>query len=292
MSTTISDQSSHRDRRAEMKLSGGCFYGEVLRRRSLSGFVLVETRYAPGQKLSRHSHEHACFCFVLQGGFIENDGKRERSCQASSLIYRPSDETHLNHFQSAGGRCFNIAIEPRWLERVRQFSASPEISIHCRGGLLALLAMRLYREFQQMDEVSSLVIEGLALEMFGVKSRHYSAPERLERRTAAPRWVLQARELIQARFSESLTLAGVAARVGVHPVHLARVFRRHYRCTIGEYVRQVRIEFASRELSVSDAPLAEVAAATGFSDQSHFSRTFKRLTGQTPAEFRKGSRPR
>jgi AraC family transcriptional regulator len=275
-----------------MKLSGGCFYGEVLQRRSLGGFVLVETRYAPGQKLSVHSHEHACFCFVLQGGFIETYGKRERSCQASSLIYRPSDESHLNQFQSAGGRCFNIAIEPRWLERVRQISASPEIPIHFRGGLLALLAMRLYREFRQMDEFSTLVIEGLALEMFGATSRHYRALERSEPRSTAPSWVLQARELIQARFSESLTLTGVAACVGVHPVHLARVFRRHYRRTLGEYVRQVRIEFASRELSGSDAPLAEVAAASGFSDQSHFSRTFKRLTGQTPAEFRKGSRPR
>jgi AraC family transcriptional regulator len=93
-------------------------------------------------------------------------------------------------------------------------------------------------------------------------------------------------------FSESLTLAGVAASVGVHPVHLARVFRQHYRCTIGEYVRQVRIEFASRELSVSDAPLAEIAFTSGFSDQSHFSKTFKRLTGQTPAQFRKASRLR
>lgn len=275
-----------------MRLSGGCFYGEVLQRRALSEFVLVETRYSSGQKIMSHSHEHACFCFVLQGGFIETYGKRERSCQASSLIYRPPDETHLNQFQSAGGRCFNIAVEPHWLERVRQLSASPEISIHFRGGLLALLAMRLYREFQQMDEVSTLVIEGLALEMFGATSRHYRALEASERGAVAPRWVLQARELIEARFSESLTLAGVASCVGVHPVHLARVFRRYYRCTIGEYVRQVRVEFASRELSGSDTPLAEVAAASGFSDQSHFSKTFKRLTGQTPAEFRKGSRPR
>lgn len=284
-------QSSHSNQAAEMKLSGGCFYGEVLKSRTVAGFVLVETGYSPGQKLSRHSHEHACFCFVLQGGFIETCGKRERLCNPSSLIYRPSDETHLNHFQDAGGRCFNIAIEPRWLERVRQFSAAPRISIHYRGGFLALLAMRLYQEFQQMDEVSSLVIEGLVLEMLGITSRHYRTLERSERRSP-PRWVLQARELIQARFSESLTLAGVAAYVGVHPVHLARVFREHYRCTIGEYIRQSRIEFASRELSGSDAPLAEIASISGFSDQSHFSKTFKRLTGQTPAEFRKGSRPR
>ena len=288
MSTSTSVQPPAREGRlSERRLSGGCFYGEVLESREVAGFVLVETRYAPGQKISRHSHEHACFCLVLQGGFVETYGKSTRSCARSSLIYRPSDETHLDHFQNAGGRCFNIAINPRWLERVGEYAASPGTSVHFRGGLPALFATRLYREFRQMDEVSSLVIEGLALEMFAATSRRYGARMSGQR---TPRWVERARELIHTRFPESLTLSSLASTVGVHPVHLARVFRRHYRSTIGEYVRQVRIEFASRELSLSDAPLAEIAAAAGFADQSHFSKTFKRLTGQTPAEFRSSSR--
>jgi AraC family transcriptional regulator len=51
-------------------------------------------------------------------------------------------------------------------------------------------------------------------------------------------------------------------------------------------VRHVRIEFARRELEASAAPLGDIAAAAGFCDQSHFSRLFKRYTGQTPAEYR------
>jgi AraC family transcriptional regulator len=78
----------------------------------------------------------------------------------------------------------------------------------------------------------------------------------------------------------------VARRVGVHPVHLARTFRRVHQMTFAGYVRQVRIEFARRELTVSGAPLGDIAVAAGFCDQSHFSRLFKRYTGQTPAEYR------
>ena len=72
----------------------------------------------------------------------------------------------------------------------------------------------------------------------------------------------------------------------MHPVHLAREFRRFQRCTIGEYIRQLRIERACRQLHASDEPLATIASAVGFSDQSHFSRTFKRLIGMTPAGYR------
>jgi AraC family transcriptional regulator len=59
-----------------------------------------------------------------------------------------------------------------------------------------------------------------------------------------------------------------------------------HQITFAGYVRHVRIEFARRELAASGAPLGDIAAAAGFCDQSHFSRLFKRYTGQTPAEYR------
>jgi AraC family transcriptional regulator len=69
-------------------------------------------------------------------------------------------------------------------------------------------------------------------------------------------------------------------------VHLARTFRRVHQITFSGYVRQVRIEFARRELAASGASLGDIAAAAGFCDQSHFSRLFKRHTGLTPAAYR------
>ena len=89
-------------------------------------------------------------------------------------------------------------------------------------------------------------------------------------------------ELLRARFSESLTLNTIAASAAVHPVHLVRTFRRFHQSTVGEHLRRLRIEFASQQLADTDAPLADIALASGFADQSHFTRTFKRLTGLTP----------
>ena len=108
----------------------------------------------------------------------------------------------------------------------------------------------------------------------------------------APRWLEQARQFLHAHFSEGFRVSDIAATIDAHPAHLARLFRRYYGCTIGEYLRRLRIEFACHALSTSDLPLAEIASAAGFYDQAHFSRTFKRLTGVTAIEYRELARSR
>jgi AraC family transcriptional regulator len=84
-----------------------------------------------------------------------------------------------------------------------------------------------------------------------------------------------------------LTLAHVAAQVGVHPVHLATTFRRKYGVTVGEFVRRLRIEHACAELLKKDLPLTAIALQAGFADQSHFSKVFKSYVGTTPAKYRR-----
>ena len=144
------------------------------------------------------------------------------------------------------------------------------------------LASRLYRELYATDAASSLVVEGLLLEIVAEVARYIPGGAR----SKPPSWLGQARELVSTNFSESLSVNAVAEVVGVHPVHLSREFRRYYHQSIGEYVRRLRIEFACREMAGSETPLLEIAVAAGFADHGHFTRTFKRLTGLTPSQYR------
>jgi AraC family transcriptional regulator len=204
------------------------------------------------------------------------------------LILRPAGETHAHHFHNKGSRCFVIEIEKGWLDRLRGHRGVLDDSTQFYGGLSVWLATRLYNEFHRADEASSLAIEGLMFEMIAEASRHpVKASER-----KGPGWVKHTEEFLKASFRDPLTLDGIAGSVGIHPIHLSRVFKLHYGCTIGEYVRKLRIEFACREISQTDTPLTEIALAAGFYDQSHFSRTFKRIVGLTPGEYRVAFRPR
>jgi AraC-like DNA-binding protein len=63
-------------------------------------------------------------------------------------------------------------------------------------------------------------------------------------------------------------------------------------CTVTGYVHRLRIDWARERLERSDMPLADVALDVGFADQAHFTRVFRRVTGSTPSEYRRRSRPR
>lgn len=265
-----------------LKLPPGRYYGETVRNQEVAGFGLTETIYPPHCKLPRHSHESPYFGLVLRGTYGENYGKRSRVCQPSMLVYHPADEEHSQHFYQAECHLFRIEVCRRRLWQINESASGQDWSVDFRGDILCRLALRLYCEFREPDEVSPIVIEGLALEMMGEALRSLSSAKWVR----PPRWLSRAKELIHARCFERLTLRQVAEAVGVHPVYLAREFRRHYRSTVGEYVRQLRIEAACRKIVEPGASLAEVALSCGFHDQSHFTKTFRRVMNVTPAQYR------
>jgi AraC family transcriptional regulator len=243
----------------------------------------VESVYRDELRIPKHEHANAFFNFVLEGTYTEVCATRTRTRSPSTLALHPSGEVHADQWHGPGGRVFHVEITAPWLERVRAYSPILDSPADFQSGLPIWLATRLYQEHLRNDGVSPLVMEGLALEVLAECSRRRTGdPEQ-----KPPRWLQPVRELLQNRFAENLTHDVVAAAAGIQPVHLARVFRKHCGCTVGEYVRKLRVDFAARQLIATDEPLTAIALAAGFSDQSHFTRTFKRQTGMTPAAFRR-----
>jgi len=262
--------------------------GARLKTAKVAGFVLTETTHQPNYQLSRHYHELNNIAFVLSGSFTEVLDRRSIECQPQSLLIKPAGEAHANIYGRQGMRCLLIEVCPRQFESLHSWSQPLNEVSHLRGGSLSMLGMRIYQEFRLMDQATPLAIEGLMLELVAGLSRQRNVRLDVKR----PRWLDRVREILEAGFHDSLSLADVAKAVDVHPVHIARMFRRHFGLTPGEYVRHLRIDFACRELSRSDASLVEIALAAGFAHQAHFSRVFKTQTGLTPSEFRKVCRLR
>ena len=142
--------------------------------------------------------------------------------------------------------------------------------------LLSELFLRMYDEFSQMDVESLREIERSFFESDAITIA--DSPH--------PQWLERIKHVLEQRFTEQHKLSEIAAHASVHPVHLAREFRKHYGCSVGEFLRKLRIEYACHQLTASNDPPAKIASAAGFADQSHFSRTFKRLLGTTPGAYR------
>ena len=140
----------------------------------------------------------------------------------------------------------------------------------------------MYREFIERDEFSGLALESISTELLITASRQLS--QTIDRKP--PHWLKRVKEFLHENFAVPPSLDELANAAGVHPTHLARVFRLFENCTIGDYIRQIRIESACQKMISSKDSLVEIALDAGFADQTHFNRSFKRIIGMKPTEFR------
>ncbi len=260
----------------------------IVKSEELAGFTLTEAIYPAGLRQPRHTHGRASFSFVLTGSYVENYGRKSQVRQPSTVVFHPPQESHSVDFETEVVRILSVHIDFERLARIREHSIVLDSPVSRRTETIAWLGRRIYREFDRMDALSALAIEGLILEILVNASRDEGSSGEQK----SPRWLEQAKEFLHAHFSESLVLEDVAGAVGVHRVHLSRVFREKFGCTIGEYARRLRVEFACRQISTTKTSLSEIAFAAGFSDQSHLNKTFKNLFNLTPSEYRKISRYR
>jgi len=261
----------------------GEYIGTTLSRRQVAGLTLAETRYAPGAVVAPHAHDTPLIASVTGGAMTEERGRRSLLCEPGSMIYQPPDEPHGHRFQRTGGSCFILQFGDPWVRRMGELEVlKPSVPLDLRRSRGNWILGRIQEEFTAADAAAELAIEGLAVVLLGELQR---AGER-GREGARPGWLIRALEILHASLDETPPLAEIAARVGVHPVHLSRTFRRFHGCTMGAYLRGLRVQRAAEALRSTQRPISAIALEAGFSDQAHFSRVFKQLMGETPARYR------
>jgi AraC family transcriptional regulator len=259
------------------------FYGSTVRSRAESHFGISERLYPPYLHTPVHVHSKALLCVVLGGAYYETHCGKTRYCTPATMVFHAPNQNHRERFEDSGGRSLVVEIDAAWMNRTQECAkVAIDATTVLDEGPVSLVGARLYKEFLNPDQASGLVIEGLMLEAVGEIARIRTARDR-----RPPRWLEQSRELIQEHFLRCLSLSEIAEAVDIHPVHLAQSFRKFYNCTVGDYVRSLRIDFACRQLRQPEIPLSEIALHAGFADQSHFSRTFKKTVGVPPSQYRR-----
>ena len=261
-------------------LKAGEFYGLVPVKRNLSALTMTEVVHKRQISVPKHSHELAHFQLLLAGSYLENCGGKSVASRPMTISWHRPGITHKDEIGASGGRFFMIEMHPRAVEQMKQFARLPE-DFYARQSPLVWLGCRLYHEFKNWQLCSDLVAEGISLEMLA-----YAVRKEVSNEKQPPAWLSRVVEKLTEEFTENFSTEALAIEAGVHPVHLAAVFRQFYHETMGEYVQKLRVAHASQMLLDRETPLSEIAYAAGFSDQSHFTRIFKRIVGVTPGAFR------
>jgi len=262
------------------RLPHGHWLGRQGARRDVAGFAVVRSApTVPAREVARHVHPEAHVILVLAGPYLSDARGAAGPLAAGAALFNPAGTEHRDRFARLDGGLFlGISVDA---DRSRELSAAVRFS---DGARLAppeasRIALEIHGALDATGAPGALDLEALCLELF-------SALGQADDVARAPAWLPWVEELLHDRCCEPLRIGDLAGAAGVHPVHLARVFRRFLRTTPGAYLLRCRLERARALALRGAARLADVAAATGFHDQSHLTRAFRAAFGTTPGRLR------
>ncbi|HYC57980.1 MAG TPA: AraC family transcriptional regulator [Thermoanaerobaculia bacterium] len=263
------------------RLNHGQDFANTSAQKMFGDVTVVRCGYSRAARTPRHLHDRPYFGVVLAGRFEETYATRTIGANRDEVAFHPAGEDHATSV-FAGLRIIRIELGSRFAagDTASLLERAPTV-LPCRGGDFI---RRLVSECRSPDALTPLVFESVALELIARLGR---SPDE-----DAPAWVARIRNRLREEYAHAHTLADLARDSGVHPGHVARAFRRHYGATVGDVIRAERIAFARRALASTDQPLADIALAAGFASQSHFSTSFRRATGESPAAYRRSRQAR
>jgi AraC-like DNA-binding protein len=263
------------------QLQTGQFYGQTNNALYLNGATFTDTEYTV-EKVDWHYHKNAYFTFILQGKLIEGNRKEIYNCSAGDLLFHNWQEPHYNIKPIGFSRGFHIEVEQKWMDEFSLHLNDLQGSIRISDPDIKFLLHKIFKETKINDNITPLSLQGILLQTLAYLKTISFTSER-----SKPQWVDKINEILHERSSEKLSLIDLSGNLGIHPVHLSRDFSKYFHCSMGEYIRKLKVEKSLIMLTDRKYSLMDISFECGFSDQSHFIRCFKEITGLNPLAYRR-----
>ncbi len=246
--------------------------------RAFNDFAICDVKYHPEKYYDKHVDGKSRISIILQGKVKEGASGKEELAQSGSIVFKPGDLVHQNSFGTKGSRILSVIFKDEF------FSNKEDVKIDSwqwfHGVLAASAAFEFARNLEHVSNEDDLYDE--IADLFSKLPLPFEADS-----NHVPPWLILVKEKIKAEFNHPIRTKDLAAYVGVHPVYLARAFRKYYGCSVKSFLQNIRLKKVLEELSNEEKPLTHVALDSGFSDQSHLNRVFLKNMKMSPGKFRK-----
>jgi AraC family transcriptional regulator len=259
-------------------LGEGKSTGKIIKSISNNGVIISTTHY-PVEECGRglHYHENPHLCFLLQGGDVESRNNRLYKRKTGDVYFYYAGEKHASVSRQSVSKHTVIEFGKTFLGNYAVSESRIEKAV--KNNLDAkFLILKISREMLFDDDCSQLAIQTLLLDLLNYSETFCREP--------APKWVKILDDLLKDRWNERVSLEELSAATQKHPVTISKHFRKYFSCTLGEYLRKLKIEKSVSLIKNSEMSFTEIAFYCGFADQSHFIRNFKQMTGFLPKDFR------
>src|SRR5439155_4512602 len=227
-----------------------------------------------------HRHPRPYACIVIAGGFEETGCDRSEPATPGTVLLHPAGDEHGDRFGPSDAICINVSPSAAWRDAMSEDNLFRDYRAF-RGDAALHMGNTLRHRLGACDTAGRLALEAATLALLSEGAPHEP------RRDGRGAWVRRVCDDIRREPCAEWTLAGIAATAHVHPMHVARTFRRRVGLSLGQFVRAERLAWARATLSAGDASLAAIAIDAGFYDESHFIGAFRRHFGVTPGSYRR-----
>jgi AraC family transcriptional regulator len=235
------------------------------------------THFASAAEHLPHYHEEPHLTFFLNGGAIDKRKNIDAERTFGDFMFFHTGEIHQTIVKTFPTKYVTIPFFEKFFHKnsLNELSLQSAIS---KNPDLKLTVLKICKETLANDEFSDYSIEMLLLGLINDKNV-------VEK--SYPLWLNKVIELLHDNWNQEISVTDLANVSNVHPKTISKYFPRYFNCTLGEYRRKLKVEKSLSLIKSSDLSLTDIAYECGFYDQSHFTGTFKQLTGFRPKEFQK-----
>lgn len=228
----------------------------------------------PGaQQIEEHEHDWAYIGLYTAGRYVERYDGGEADMNGPCAVLHPAGRPHADTVHDRGLETLTIEFDPAWL-RLHGFGGTLDRSHVWSGGNIGRASRRL----------ATLLASATADEAtLGRATAQFLEQALADEPTQPLHWIHDARHWVS---DGRTSTAELARRLDLHPAYVAQAYRAATGEGISESLRRRRVETASALLRRTHLPLAEIAIAAGFCDQSHMNRCFAAVLGRTPLTVR------
>lgn len=257
----------------------------------ISVLWVAESNWTPGSGIKPHSHDYYHMLTVRQGPMEFTLGEETLRLETGETLLAHPDVIHgmHNHVTAPIARVYEIKFTVQ-APRLRDYLAGLPAVLPATD-FSAVLTRELVEESARQQPSTPAMVADYLFSLLSYYGRHYG------RQSASQTAIIDTAgysavschivQYLEENFAKEIPLQEIADVVGFNKNYICSVFKRDAGITIGSCQTVIRIRKAAEMISFSDMTMAQVAAATGFSNLSHFNRIFKKVAGIPPGQYRR-----
>ena len=257
-----------------MSIKPNKYFGITEKTLKTESFNVSVTNHSTNSEIALHSHSKPYLCLLASGTYKERSNVTD-IITGGEVIYRTSNYDHSNSFTDKGGVCLNIEINnPEQFIHLNELQLPNKVSKQKGSVELYKLLYGLKNELPN-DVLNIYCYESMisSINIFNEKGDIL--------------WVKKVKELINDNPLETISLNKLSLEFSLHPNYIVRKFKEVTGYKLSDYLSKIRLEHSIKQLIKNEKSITNIALESGFYDQSHFNRNFKKHLETTPSHFKK-----